>query len=134
MDSVSPRLGTFLKVPGLHREQVAHPAAMSVNYYTQLEQDRVRTSASVLATLARALRLDEDQKQYMHELAGKSHARPRRRLPAQRTRPTVQRLLDQLTRIAAMGLGERLDILAWHRAAAALSPTSPQFHRTAATT
>jgi hypothetical protein len=41
----------------------------------------------VLATLARALRLDEDQQRYLYELAGKADARPRRRRPAQRVRP-----------------------------------------------
>ncbi|ANN20677.1 transcriptional regulator [Amycolatopsis orientalis] len=108
------------KVAGLRREEVAQLAAISVDYYTRLEQGRVRASASVLATLARALRLDEDQQKYLYDLAGRTDARPRRRRPAQRVRPPMRRLLDQLTRAPAMVLGERLDILAWNAAAAAL--------------
>ncbi|MGW1802350.1 helix-turn-helix domain-containing protein [Streptomyces sp. NPDC001984] len=108
------------KVPGLRREEVAQLAAISVDYYTRLEQGRVRASASVLATLARALRLDDDQQRYLYELAGKADVRPRRRRPAQRMRPAMQRLLDQLTETPAVVLGKRLDILAWNPAAAAL--------------
>ena len=73
----------------------------------------------MLATLARALRLDEDQQAYLYELAGKTPSRPRRR-PTQRVRPPMQRLLDQLTETPAMVLGRRMDILAWNPGAAAL--------------
>ena len=108
------------KVGGLRREEVAALAAISVDYYTRLEQGRVRASATVLATLARALRLDEDQQRYLYELAGKADARPRQRRPAQRVRPAMRRLLDQLTATPAVVLGKRLDILEWNSAAAAL--------------
>jgi transcriptional regulator with XRE-family HTH domain len=115
-----PETGSPRKVGGLRREEVAQLAAISVDYYTRLEQGRVRASATVLATLARALRLDDDQQRYMYQLAGKADARPRRRRPAQRMRPAVRRLLDQLTGTPAVVLGERLDILAWNSGAAAL--------------
>ncbi len=115
-----PETDSRRKVGGLRREEVAALAAISVDYYTRLEQGRVRASASVLATLARALRLDEDQQGYLYELAGKADARPRRRRPAQRVRPAMRRLLDQLTANPAMVLGQRLDILEWNSAAAAL--------------
>ncbi|MGY0021489.1 helix-turn-helix domain-containing protein [Streptomyces sp. YJ-C3] len=114
-DSDTPR-----KVAGLRREEVALLAAISVDYYTRLEQGRVRASASVLATLARALRLDEDQQKYLYDIAGRADARPRRRRPAQRPRPAMLRLLDQLTETPALVLGRRLDVLAWNPAAAAL--------------
>jgi transcriptional regulator with XRE-family HTH domain len=115
-----PESDSARKVAGLRREEVAQLAAISVNYYTRLEQDRVQASASVLATLARALRLDEDQKKYLYEVAGKADARPRRRRPVQRARPAVQRLLDQLAQTPAIVLGKRMDILAWNSAAVAL--------------
>ncbi|MFI6733133.1 helix-turn-helix domain-containing protein [Nonomuraea sp. NPDC050451] len=115
-----PETNTHRKVAGLRREEVAQLAAISVDYYTRLEQDRVRASASVLATLARALRLDDDQQRYLYELAGRADARPRRRRPAQRVRPAMRRLLDQLTQTPAIVLGKRLDILQWNSAAAAL--------------
>ncbi|MCU1525183.1 MAG: transcriptional regulator, partial [Microbacteriaceae bacterium] len=81
-----PDNGSLRRVPGLRREEVAQLAAISVDYYTRLEQGRVQASASVLITLARALRLDDDQQTYLYELAGKIAARPRRR-PLQRVRP-----------------------------------------------
>ncbi|MGW3998579.1 helix-turn-helix domain-containing protein [Amycolatopsis sp. NPDC004772] len=108
------------RVTGLRREEVAGLAAISVDYYTRLEQGRVRASAPVLITLARALRLDEDQQRYLYELAGRADALPRRRRPAQRVRPAMGRLLAQLTGTPALVLGRRLDILAWNRAATAL--------------
>src|SRR3954467_10182796 len=140
-DSDSRALGAFLKarraqltpqecglpdpdsarrVAGLRREEVAQLAAISVDYYTRLEQGRVRASVPVLTTLARALSLDGDQETYLYELAGRSDARPRRRRPAQRLRPAMRRLLDQLTETPALVLGKRLDILAWNASASAL--------------
>ena len=115
-----PEAGTRRKVAGLRREEVAQLAAISVDYYTRLEQGRVQASASVLATLARALRLDEDQQAYLYEIAGKTDAAPRRRRAPQRVRPAMRRLLDQLTQTPAIVLGRRMDILAWNPMAAAL--------------
>ncbi|MFC5657064.1 helix-turn-helix transcriptional regulator [Streptomyces nogalater] len=115
-----PDAGSGRRVAGLRREEVARLAAISVDYYTRLEQGRVRASAPVLATLTRALRLDEDQQSYLYELAGRSDDRPRRRRPAQRLRPAMGRLLDQLAHTPALVLGKRLDILAWNPAAVAL--------------
>jgi transcriptional regulator with XRE-family HTH domain len=113
-----PETGTRRKVAGLRREEVAQLAAISVDYLTRLEQGRVRASASVLVTLSRALRLDDDQQAYLYELAGKTPV-PRRR-PAQQARPAMRRLLDQLTQTPAVVLGRRLDILAWNAGATAL--------------
>ncbi|WP_460306412.1 helix-turn-helix domain-containing protein [Actinocorallia aurea] len=115
-----PESDSARRVAGLRREEVALLAAISVDYYTRLEQGRVRASAPVLATLARALRLDDDQQTYLYELAGRTDARPRRRRPAQRLRPAMRRLLDQLTETPALVLGRRLDVLAWNAAASAL--------------
>jgi transcriptional regulator with XRE-family HTH domain len=113
-----PDSGAHRKVAGLRREEVAQLAAISVDYLTRLEQGRVQASASVLVTLCRALRLDEDQQAYLHELAGKP-SRPRRR-QAQQARPAMRRLLGQLTETPAIVLGRRLDILAWNAGATAL--------------
>jgi transcriptional regulator with XRE-family HTH domain len=115
------------KVAGLRREEVAQLAAISVDYYTRLEQGRVQVSATALATLARALRLDEDQQAYLYEVAGKTDARPRRRRPVQRMRPAMRRLLGQLTQTPAIVLGRRMDILAWNPMAAALYTDFGQF-------
>ncbi|MGW2458110.1 helix-turn-helix domain-containing protein [Streptomyces sp. NPDC001761] len=116
-----PESDSGRRVAGLRREEVARLAAISVDYYTRLEQGRVRASAPVLATLARALRLDDDQQKYLYELAGRSDDLPkRRRRPAQPVRPPMRRLLEQLTHTPALVLGRRLDVLAWNPAATAL--------------
>ncbi|MFF4902736.1 helix-turn-helix domain-containing protein [Streptomyces sp. NPDC001068] len=115
-----PGTDSARRVAGLRREEVARLASISVDYYTRLEQGRVRASAPVLVTLVRALRLDDDQKTYMYELAGRGDARPRRRRTAQQVRPAMRRLLDQLTATPALVLGRRLDVLAWNPAATAL--------------
>lgn len=115
-----PELGGHRKVRGLRREEVASLAAISVDYYTRLEQGRVKASASALATLARALRLDDDQQTYLYEIAGKVDALPKRRRTVQKIRPAVRRLLEQLTDTPALVLGKRLHVLDWNQAAAAL--------------
>lgn len=59
------------RTPGLRREEVAELAALSVVHYERLEQGRgPRPSASVLAAVARALRLDRQECDYLHALAG----------------------------------------------------------------
>jgi transcriptional regulator with XRE-family HTH domain len=108
------------RVAGLRREEVASLAAISVDYYTRLEQGRVKASASVLATLANALRMDDDQRQYLYEVAEKADALPHRRRVGQKPRPAMRRLLDQLVNTPAIVLGRRLHILDWNSAATAL--------------
>src|SRR5215211_1960751 len=86
--------GTQRRVAGLRREEVAQLAAISTDYYTRLEQGRIQPSAPVLASLARVLRLDDDQRAYMNELAG-TPAKSRRRAP-QKVKPYLRRLLDRV--------------------------------------
>ncbi|WP_053846299.1 helix-turn-helix domain-containing protein [Streptomyces sp. NRRL B-24085] len=116
-----PATDSTRRVTGLRREEVAALAAISVDYYTRLEQGRVRASTPVLATLARALHLDEDEERYLYQLAGRTDDRPQRRgRRPQHLRPAMRRLLDQLTHTPALVLGRRLDILAWNPTATAL--------------
>ncbi|WP_030980170.1 helix-turn-helix domain-containing protein [Streptomyces sp. NRRL S-1824] len=115
-----PQSGAARRVPGLRREEVAHLAAISTDYYTRVEQGRLQASEPVLSALARALHLDEDQTAYVKGLHGaKRRGRPQRR-PAPRVRPQLQRLLDQLTDSPALVLGRHMDILAWNSLAASL--------------
>ncbi|MGO4615711.1 helix-turn-helix domain-containing protein [Nocardia sp. 2YAB30] len=114
-----PDPGSPRRVPGLRREEVAQLAAISPDYYTRLEQGRMSASGPVLAVLAQVLHLDDDQREYLFELAGKAHIRPRRR-GTQQVQPTLQRLLDDLSTTPALVLGRRTDILAWNSLAAAL--------------
>lgn len=107
------------RVPGLRREEVAALAAISSDYYMRLEQGRLAPSAPVLEALARVLQLDDDQRSYLSELAGKDANRPRRR-PRQTVQPSLQRTLNNLQRTPALVLGRRMDILTWNPLAAAL--------------
>jgi transcriptional regulator with XRE-family HTH domain len=101
------------RVPGLRREELAHLAGVSVDYYVRLEQGRgSHPSAGVLDALARALGLDEVETDYLHTLAGTPAIRPRTR--PEKVRPEVQRILDGLMPQPAFVLGRRMDVLAWN--------------------
>jgi transcriptional regulator with XRE-family HTH domain len=112
-----PEGGNQRRVAGLRREEVAQLASISTDYYTRLEQGRIQPSAPVLASLARVLRLDEDQRVYMNELAG-TPATSRRRAP-QKVKPYLQRILD-LIDAPAIVMTPTHDVLAWNPLAAAL--------------
>lgn len=113
-DPTGPR-----RVAGLRREEVASLAAISTDYYTRIEQGRIKASAPVLTTLADVLRLDEDQRRYLFSLAGKPSVRAPRQV-TQRVQPQLQRLLDDLSATPAIVMGRRMDILSWNKLAAAL--------------
>lgn len=58
------------RVPGLRRSEVAGLAGVSPDYYTRLERGRLQgASDSVLASLSRALRLDDVERAYLFALA-----------------------------------------------------------------
>ncbi|MFW5416897.1 helix-turn-helix domain-containing protein [Nocardiopsis sp. CNT-189] len=113
-DTSGPR-----RVAGLRREEVAHLAAISTDYYTRIEQGRITVSAPVLKTIAEVLKLDEDQRRYLFSLAGKPSGRARRP-GAQKVQPQLRRLLDDLGTTPAIVMGRRMDILGWNRLAAAM--------------
>ncbi|WP_297617115.1 helix-turn-helix domain-containing protein [Nocardia sp.] len=113
-----PAVGNPRRVKGLRREEVALLAAVSVDHYTRLEQGRVSAASdNLLAGIARALRLTDEEHEYLRMLV---QARPTRR---GRSEPEVSNamrdLLDALP-TPALVLGPRTDILAWNAAAAAL--------------
>jgi transcriptional regulator with XRE-family HTH domain len=70
-------LGTWIDPDGLRREEVAMLAGISVDYLVRLEQGRGPVpSGQVLAALARALRLTDDERDHLFHLAGASAPRP----------------------------------------------------------
>ncbi|MYU17675.1 helix-turn-helix domain-containing protein [Streptomyces sp. SID8361] len=109
------------RVPGLRREEVAQLASISTDYYTRLEQGRLAgASPGVLDALAGALRLGEDERSYLFQLAGKTDQRPRKQTEPEGVRPQLQQLLDNLRDSPALVLGRYLDILAWNPLATAV--------------
>jgi transcriptional regulator with XRE-family HTH domain len=57
------------RVPGLRREEVAMLAGVSLDYYARLEQGReLQPSDQVLDAIARALRLAEVERLYLHNI------------------------------------------------------------------
>ncbi|MEY2403158.1 MAG: hypothetical protein QOD38_709 [Acidimicrobiaceae bacterium] len=108
------------RTPGLRREEVATLAGVSIDYLVRLEQGRdTRPSASVIAALADALQLDQDQRRQLYMLAMVSQtaelcpaARPLARVVA----PTVTALLAGLDPTPAFVVGPANDVLAWNDA------------------
>ncbi|MFI6353744.1 transcriptional regulator [Streptomyces sp. NPDC050743] len=94
-------------------------AVFSVRWKSLRSQGRMQASTPVLDVLARVLHLDDDERGYLFQLAGKPTARARRR-GRQKVQPQLQRVLDDLTATPAIVQGRRGDILAWNALAAAL--------------
>lgn len=70
-EDVGLRSSGTRRVAGLRRTEVADLAAVSITWYTWLEQGRVaRTTIPVLDSLARALRLDDASRRHLFRLAG----------------------------------------------------------------
>ncbi|MFE0631961.1 helix-turn-helix transcriptional regulator [Streptomyces sp. NPDC058864] len=103
------------RVPGLRRGEVATLAGVSVEYYTRLERGNLKgVSDSVLDALARALRLDDTERMYLHDLAraaGPAPGAPRRG-PRPTLRPSVARIVEGMPGMAAFVMNDRLDTLA----------------------
>ena len=63
--------GVRRRTPGLRRDEVAQLAGMSTDYYSRLEQGRGSLpSASILAAIARALRVSLDERDHLFHLVG----------------------------------------------------------------
>lgn len=102
------------RVPGLRRSEVAQLAGISVEYYSRLERgDLSGVSDQVLDALARALRLAEDDRAHLQDLARAfaPGAKRRRSVPAHRVRPAIRQLLDSIT-TPAFVVNPRGDVLA----------------------
>lgn len=60
------------RVAGLRRDEVAHLAGASVDYYIELERGRgAQPSEQMVAALSRALRLSHDERDHLYHLAGR---------------------------------------------------------------
>ncbi|MGW3348747.1 helix-turn-helix transcriptional regulator [Nonomuraea rubra] len=118
-------VGARRRVPGLRRDEVAGLAGLSVDYYNQLEQGRgAQPSEQLVAALARALRLTEDERSHLYFLAGRPLP-PRHGLAAH-VHPGMLDLLERLPATPAAVITDLHATLVQNRLATALlGPISP---------
>ncbi|GAA4215394.1 helix-turn-helix transcriptional regulator [Microbispora amethystogenes] len=118
-EDVGLAAGARRRTPGLRREEVAVLAAMSTDYYTRLEQQRgPQPSEQMLASLARALRLTGDERDYLFRISG--HTAPERVTAATHVAPALLRVLDRLSDTPALILSNLGETLVQNRMADAL--------------
>lgn len=111
------------RVPGLRREEVAVLAGVSTEWYTRLEKGHIAgVSEDVLDAVADALRLNEEERGYLFDLA--RAAKPAHRKATRRREvplaPPVQWMLDSVTLSAAFVRNGRLDVIGSNALARAL--------------
>ncbi|MDO0938899.1 helix-turn-helix transcriptional regulator [Streptomyces sp. DG2A-72] len=117
------------RAAGLRREELADLAGVSVDYIVRLEQGRATTpSASVVASLARALQLSIAERDHLYRLA--------RLVPpvggtiCDHLPPGMQRVLARLGDVAVAVFAADWQLVWWNRGWAALlgdpSPTPPR--------
>lgn len=111
------------RVPGLRREEVARLAGVSVDYYARLEQGRAQgMSESVLAAIAGALQLSQQERDYLFALVGtpsRSSAKSPVSVP-QRVRPSIRTMLSAFARTPALVMGRGMQLLAMNELARAI--------------
>ncbi|GAA1974414.1 helix-turn-helix transcriptional regulator [Microbacterium pumilum] len=124
-----PVFGGARRVPGLRREEVAHLAGVSTDYYAKLERGRTRgASREVLDAIAHALQLDDTEREHLLNLVDVTAA-PHRRKPRPKTPMAVtagtQAVLDAIT-VPAIVQNARLDVVAANALGSALYPLPPK--------
>ncbi|MEV4537455.1 helix-turn-helix transcriptional regulator [Asanoa sp. NPDC049518] len=102
------------RVAGLRREEVAQIVAVSVDYYTRLEQGRVTPSHDILRRVGQALRLSDDECAHLVTLAHGPHEETVD--SGDEPRPELRWVLDAI-RTPAFILGRCLAIVGTNEAA-----------------
>ncbi len=111
--------GRRRRTPGLRRDEVAHLAFISTDYYTRMEQGRApQPSREVVSGLARALRLNDGERDYLYRLVGIDPARSLG--PSREVRPSIRELLRRLPNAAAIVVSATYEVIAWNDLACAL--------------
>jgi transcriptional regulator with XRE-family HTH domain len=114
------RLGAR-RVTGLRREEVALIAGISVDYYTRLEQGRARNvSDQVLDALARALKLDDLEREHLRVLARPDSSHRPAPTRTATVSAGVQMMLDVLDPVPAVVHTSLHDLLKFNRMGAIL--------------
>jgi transcriptional regulator with XRE-family HTH domain len=94
-EDVGLTAGSRRRTAGLRREEVAALAHMSTDFYARLEQRRgSRPSEATTAALARALRLNPDERDHLFTLAGRNA--PPRAFRTDHPSPGLVRVLELL--------------------------------------
>ncbi|WP_282947296.1 helix-turn-helix transcriptional regulator [Cellulomonas endometrii] len=105
--------GAGRRTPGLRREELAMLAHVSVDYVVRLEQGRAtHPSPQTLAALARALRLDDHERDHLYRVAGA--AVPSRGTVPRHVTPGVQRIVDRLTDVPVAVFTAAHDLVLWN--------------------
>ncbi|MFJ4616585.1 helix-turn-helix transcriptional regulator [Streptomyces sp. NPDC088812] len=107
------------RAAGLRREELADLAGVSVDYIVRLEQGRATTpSASVVASLARALQLSTAERDHLYRLA--QLVPPVDDAISDHLPPGVQRMLARLGDVAVAVFAADWQLVWWNRGWAAL--------------
>ncbi|MET8122986.1 helix-turn-helix transcriptional regulator [Micromonospora sp. NPDC005189] len=105
--------GVRRRTPGLRRQEVAQLAGMSIDYYIRLEQGRgPHPSRQVLASMARALLLSRDEREYLFRIAGENP--PQTVGPSREVPPGLRHLLDAMTETPVYLVDAAYQVLAWN--------------------
>jgi len=111
--------GTGRRAPGLRREELAALAGVSVDYLVRLEQGRSTSpSPQVLASIARALRLTNEERDHLYRVAGA--AVPTSADVPRHLTPSIQRIVDRLGDTPAAVFSATWDLISWNPLWAAL--------------
>lgn len=120
--------GPRRRVPGLRREEVAQLAGLSADYYTELERggakNGVQPSAQTVAALARALRLNGDERDHLFRLAERP-VPPSAHGPSAHVQPALLGLLDRLSNTPARVITDLHETLVENDLALSLLGRSP---------
>jgi len=101
------------RAAGLRREELAALAGLSVDYVVRLEQGRARhPSAQVTGALARALQLDDTERDHLFVVAGLLP--PSAQDVATHVPPGVQRLVTRLEEFPVAVFSAAWDLLTWN--------------------
>ncbi|EEL52753.1 MULTISPECIES: helix-turn-helix transcriptional regulator [Bacillus] len=119
-ESIGLPAGTRRRTPGLRREEVAQLAGVSTTWYTWLEQGRdIKVSTIVLDCISKALQLNNDETDYLYDLAFESNSEitiPKK--DQSKLSPSLIRILDELTYCPTIITDRHFHIVGWNLAAA----------------
>jgi transcriptional regulator with XRE-family HTH domain len=118
-EQVGMPAGAGRRTSGLRREELGALAGVSVDYIVRLEQGRATNpSVQTLTALARALRLDREERDHLFRVAGAPI--PSSRVAPQHIPPGVLRIVDRMGDCPVAVMTAAWDIVHWNPLWAAL--------------